>query len=340
MESPLLTPSLAIWPSLMGGAVAPLTGGLINQTFRVGDPPRGVLQRLHPIFRPPVNADIDAVTRHLVARGLTTPRVLPTADGGLWHVDGEGKCWRALSWIQGVTHHKLRDPGLAAAAGRLVGQWHLATADLEHDFAFSRPGAHDTPAHMQTLRDALDAHPAHRLASEVGALADGLLGAWERWDGRLDLPKRVCHGDLKISNLLFTPEGEGICLVDLDTMGLLSLDVELGDAWRSWCNPAAEDADETRFDLGLFEASARAYLATAPPSAEERACLGAGIERICLELAARFAADALNETYFGWDPAVAPGRGEHNLLRARGQLALARSVAAQRSAIEAVLSGA
>jgi len=323
----------------MGGTVTPLTGGLINQTFRVGDPPRGVLQRLHPIFRPPVNADIDAITRHLAAKGMTTPSVLPTADGGLWHVDSEGGCWRALSWVDGVTHHKLKSPALAAAAGRLVGRWHLATADLTHDFAFSRPGAHDTPAHMQTLRDALDAHPGHRLRDDVATLAEGILGAWDRWDGRLDLPQRVCHGDLKISNLLFTPAGEGICLVDLDTMGLLSLDVELGDAWRSWCNPAAEDADETRFDLTLFEASARAYLETASPDLEVREGLGAGTERICLELAARFAADALNESYFGWSSAVAPGRGEHNLLRARGQFALGRSVFGQRGAVEAVLLG-
>jgi aminoglycoside phosphotransferase (APT) family kinase protein len=147
----------------------------------------------------------------------------------------------------------------------------------------------------------------------------------------------VAHGDLKISNLRFTEEGEGLCLLDLDTMGQLPLSVELGDAWRSWCNPAAEDSDETAFSLELFEASARAYLAESPQPAEVREQLGAGIERICLELAARFAADALEESYFGWSAEVAPSRGEHNLLRARGQLALASSVIRQRSAIEAIL---
>ena len=61
-----------------------------------------------------------------------------------------------------------------------------------------------------------------------------------------------------------------------------------------------------------------------------------GLERIALELAARFARDALEESYFGFDPAFG-GRGEHNLLRARGQAALARSVAANRSTLEAVV---
>ena len=45
----------------------------------------------------------------------------------------------------------------------------------------------------------------------------------------------------------------------------------------------------------------------------------------------------LEESYFGFDPAFG-GRGEHNLLRARGQAALAASVRAQRGEAEAVLA--
>ncbi|MEE2751965.1 MAG: hypothetical protein VX519_11085 [Myxococcota bacterium] len=62
--------------------------------------------------------------------------------------------------------------------------------------------------------------------------------------------------------------------------------------------------------------------------------LVSGVERICLELAARFCADALNESYFGWDASIAPGRGEHNLIRAKGQLALAAEVRRQRGDLE------
>ncbi len=338
MTIPPSTPPISIWPALRGGSLRPLTGGLINVSFQVGDPPLGVLQRLHPVFAPEVNLDIAAVTRHLGARGLVTPRLLETERGGLWHIDAEGACWRALSWVPGLSYSTLRGPAQAAAAGALVARWHRAVADLEHHFVAGRSGVHDTPAHMRALVEALDAYPDHRLRDPVGALADELLGDWARWRGRMDLPPRITHGDLKVSNLRFAPSGEGRCLLDLDTVGRLPLDAELGDAWRSWCNPAAEDAERPRFDIARFEASARAYLAENPLPAEEREALGAGIERICLELAARFAADALAESYFGWDPARAPARGEHNLLRARGQLALARSAASQRRAIEAILT--
>ena len=64
-----------------------------------------------------------------------------------------------------------------------------------------------------------------------------------------------------------------------------------------------------------------------------------GVERITLNLAARFAADALEESYFGWDPGKG-GRGEHNLLRARGQAALLRSIHGRRAELEAALGRA
>ncbi len=116
---------------------------------------------------------------------------------------------------------------------------------------------------------------------------------------------------------------------------------EMGDAWRSWCNPAGEDDPDGTFDLELFTASARAWLAAAPPlSAGELRSLVPGIERICLELAARFCADAVRNTYFREDRETYPQRGHHNLIRARGQLALAVSARQARAECEAVVASA
>ena len=48
------------------------------------------------------------------------------------------------------------------------------------------------------------------------------------------LPPRVSHGDLKFNNILFAPppDAQPICLVDLDTVGPMSLAFELGDPGR------------------------------------------------------------------------------------------------------------
>jgi hypothetical protein len=65
--------------------------------------------------------------------------------------------------------------------------------------------------------------------------------------------------------------------------------------------------------------------------------LVAGTQTIYLELAARFAADALEERYFGWSPARYATRGEHNLARAGNQLAAAQDLAQQAAAATAIL---
>ncbi len=71
----------------------------------------------------------------------------------------------------------------------------------------------------------------------------------------------------------------------------------------------------------------------------ERAAVAVGLETVCLELAARFCTDVFEDRYFGWDPARFASRREHDLVRARGQLALGLEVRAARDAIRDVLLG-
>src|SRR5262249_28141674 len=95
-------------------------------------------------------------------------------------------------------------------------------------------------------------------------------------------------------------------------------------------------------DVDLFEAAMIGYAGGAPAgsvSEAEWASIVPSIDRIASELASRFAWDALAEQYFGWDPKYG-GRGEHNLVRARGQVRLAESLRFKRTAAEAALSRA
>ncbi len=319
--------------------IAELAGGLINATYAVrrDGAPVAVLQRTHLIFGPEVNLDIEAVTAHLAARGLTTPRLLRTRAGAAWHTEA-GRTWRALSWIDGTTVHRVPDLAWAEAGGALVGAFHRAVADLAHDYAFARAGVHDTPAHLARLA----AHVVAGGEAEAVELGREILDAAQGLPAMPDVPRRHCHGDLKISNLLFAaPPARGLCLVDLDTLGLSTMAFELGDAMRSWCNPSGEDTGRIAFDLPIFAAAMRGFrgVADAIVSDAEWRSIVVGLETVCIELAARFAVDVFRDEYFGWDPARFASRRAHNLVRAQGQLTLGRAVRAARTdALDVVLT--
>lgn len=324
---------LTRWPLPPDVTLVPSTTGLINLTFfvRAQGRPVAVLQRLNTnVFSPDVHLDTEAVTAHLTSRGIPTPRLIRTSEGALWHADEDGGVWRLLTPVGERTVDRLTSPAEARSAGALVARFHAATADLAHEFRSVRDGFHDTQRRMDGLAAALARHREHRHWDVVARLADSLLEAWHCWGEVPRLPVRIVHGDLKISNVRFTGS-EAHALIDLDTLGRGTLDAELGDALRSWCNTAPEDAAPA-FDLELFGAAMSGYAAgwveaapagRAGPTEEEWASIVPGIERISLELAARFATDSLEERYFGWDPTRYATRSDHDLARARGQLALA-----------------
>jgi len=308
-----------------------LLGGLINETYtvRAAGTPIAVLQRLHRVFGPAVNLDLDAVTTHVAAKGLVTPRLLRTRDGRAWH-EADG-VWRALTWVDGETVHTVPSPAWARAGGELVGRFHRALADFTYDYQFTRAGVHDTAAHLARLRDRVDAGGD----PEAVALGREILDAAAALPAIPATPRRNIHGDLKISNLLFVrdPAPVAVSLVDLDTLGLGTMAFELGDMMRSWCNPHGEDAGAVAFELAIFREAIRGFRDAADDqlSADERASIVPALETVCIELAARFAVDVFDDAYWGWDPARFPSRRAHNIVRARGQLALGLAVRAARA---------
>lgn len=310
-----------------------VTVGWINRTFTVErSGTRLIVQRLHPAFAGEVNLDIDAITRHLEAKGLTTPRLVRTEDGRAW-VEHEG-VWRALTFVEGRTLSAL-DPAHARAAAMLVARFHRAVAGLTHTFHFTRPGAHDTPAHLAKLEALL----TERVDSRVAPLAQRILERGRALPDLTHLPSRIVHGDPKATNVLFALGGpSATALCDLDTLAHGTLAVELGDALRSWCNATDESDAHATFDVARFEAAMEGYAegAAGEVSDAEIEAIVPGAETIALELASRFAADVIENRYFGWDARRFPSRIEHNLARTHAQLGLADSIRRQRGALEAI----
>jgi Ser/Thr protein kinase RdoA (MazF antagonist) len=281
--------------------------------------------------------------------------LIRTVDDRAW-IEHDGRVWRALTWIDGETVHAVPEVAWAAAGGRLVGEFHRAIADLAYDYRSVRAGVHDTEAHLARLRALVtsvarsaDGGGTARELDAALELGDEVLAATRALPPMPAIARRHVHGDLKISNVLFRRGGavggagvSGVALVDLDTLGKGSIAFELGDAMRSWCNPRGEDAGAVAFELPIFAAAITGFreVAGALVSRDELASIVVGLETVCIELAARFAIDVFHDDYFGWDPTRFASRRAHNLVRARGQLALGLAVrAARRDALDIALAG-
>ena len=325
-----------LYPQLERGApISTATDGLINLTLIQGC---WVIQRLHPIFTPEVNLDIARLVPLLRRGGLVVPTLLPSQKGLLWHVDRTGATWRVMERLPGKSHGKINNTAQISELAKALACFHQSLLGINYKFKFSRPGAHDTTAHFAALKQALKAYPKAKLAAEVGFLAQEISKLWATWGDIPKLPQRIGHGDPKSSNFLF--ENDRVSgVIDLDTMGYTSIDIELGDALRSWANLADENANAD-LSLDFAQVALSSYLKHSQSwlSPEERAALPLSLERIGLELSSRFARDALEDRYFGWNPDIAPSRIEHNLLRARNQLQLAKQARELRAQLTALCS--
>jgi Ser/Thr protein kinase RdoA (MazF antagonist) len=145
-----------------------------------------------------------------------------------------------------------------------------------------------------------------------------------------NLPERVTHNDTKINNVMFDDAtGEGICVIDLDTVmpGLALYD--FGDMVRTVTSPVMEDERDlsrVTMQLPMFEALVRGYLSSTGcflTQAEKQHLAFSG-KLITFEIGLRFLTDYLaGDTYFKVH------RFGHNLDRCRAQFKLVESIEQQ-----------
>jgi Ser/Thr protein kinase RdoA (MazF antagonist) len=203
--------------------------------------------------------------------------------------------------------------------------------DFDAPLATNRPGVHDLTRHIGHLERTLAARRSHPAYADVSGLAAQIMSLTQALPPLPSMPAQLIHGDPKISNVIFHGD-EAVCLVDLDTITRQPVALELGDALRSWCNPEAEDSPDAHFSLERFAAALAGYRQAAGPLPDPvpdpamQASIADATLMIAVELAARFAADALNESYFGWDSSRFASASAHNRARTVGQLRLAESM--------------
>ena len=111
-------------------------------------------------------------------------------------------------------------------------------ADLPEKLGETIPDFHNMEFRMQQLREAVAQNAAGRM-EKVQSLVDDIekdadeMCAAERLYREGKLPKRICHCDTKVSNMLFDKDGNVLCVIDLDTTMPSFVFSDFGDFLRN-----------------------------------------------------------------------------------------------------------
>lgn len=325
--------------------------GNVNNTYRIytlredGTEKSFLVQNVNTyVFRKPIEVmeNIDKVTEHIRAKS-TRKQALHfhhTADRKTYFEDGKN-FWRMTNFIPSVTYNATRDAGLLYNAGRAFGEFQMQLADFPADQLYvTIPDFHDTRKRYEKLIADAALDPCCRVA-EVREELDYLLSVQEQACKLTDLcnagalPVRVTHNDTKINNVLFDADtNEALVVIDLDTVmpGLVGHD--FGDAIRFAANRVEEDSPDTDrvgIDMEVFRQFAEGFLSmtAATLTSAELDTLALSCFALTAELATRFLDD-----YILGDPYFKIRYPEHNLVRARCQIALAKDMQKQLSRME------
>lgn len=314
--------------------VKPLGEGLINDTFLVE--PGYVLQRInHNIFTDVdgLQRNIDEVTKHIRKKLETAGekdidrKVLhfyPTAEGKTYYFDGESY-WRLMDFINDSVTYSATTPEYAEIAGEAFGNFEAMLTDIPVKLIETIPDFHNMELRVRQLKEAVAANKAGRLASvrqlvnDILERADEMCLAEKLYrEGKL--PKRICHCDTKVNNMLFDANGNGVlCVIDLDTVMPSFIFSDFGDFMRTAGNAAAEDEPDLSkiaMRTDVFEAFTRGYLRSASSflTDTEISNLPYAVMLFPYMQAVRFLIDYLNgDTYYKIQ------YPEHNLVRTKAQ---------------------
>lgn len=337
--------------------------GHVNDTFCVHTQPpeadcrRFIMQRLSSVaFARPdeLMANMSGVTgylRKLLKENGGDPdretlNLLPTREGKDYYTDSENRVWRVTPFIENTRCLQAAEtPELFYASAKAFGRFQKMLGGYPADTLYETiERFHDTESRFVNFKKALEANPLDR-AKDAGPEIDFILARQKDCSVCMEalrqgkLPLRVTHNDTKLNNVLIDrTTGEGICVVDLDTvMPGLSIN-DFGDSIRFGANHSAEDEknlSKVNLDLELFETYTRGFLSEAADTLTpaEIEYLPWGAKLMTLECGMRFLTD-----YLEGDRYFRTHYEGQNLIRCRTQLKLVADMEANWQAMKDIVA--
>lgn len=326
-------------------------GGLINDTYKITtkevDKPDYILQRInHDIFKnvEMLQNNIVEVTNHIKNKLIENKtedidrkvlQFIPTLDNKYYFFDGKNY-WRIMKFIPNADTFETVNSKYAKFAGEAFGEFQAMLADIPVKLEETIPNFHNMEYRLEELKNAIKNDPKGRVA-EVQLYIDEILSRkdemckGEKLHREGKLPKRICHCDTKVNNMMFDKDGSVLCVIDLDTVMPNFIFSDFGDFLRTGANAVKEDDknfDKVEFRMDIFKAFTEGYLSSAKsfltPIEIENLPYAAAL--FPYMQCVRFLTDYINgDIYYKIE------YPEHNLVRTKNQFMLLKSVEENKS---------
>lgn len=257
--------------------LTPITDGLINTTYLLEDKDhekKFILQKINTyVFKQPEVI----VKNHLMINEILQSNnyqfqniepVLSLTNKFLVK-DSNGDSWRMLSFIENSTTF-LTAPSLQTAfEAAKAFSYFLNTVNTEKLPAIedSLPNFLNFEKRVSDYKNALEnAVPSlkEKAKTEI-EITNQLLSLPDQWiemERNNQIPKRIIHADVKISNILFDQHHKPLAVIDLDTMMISTILYDFGTMIQSYTNTTLEDdgSAKNNFDSKMYKVVKEGFL--------------------------------------------------------------------------------
>jgi len=238
--------------------------GYINDTFLVKEntKPKYILQRINTnVFKNVVglHKNMETALKKLKAIDYTELSLLKTKTDKNYFEYGDS-FWRLMTFIpKSIAYNFTSNKKIAFEAGRIINRFHQLLKDEDiNNYEVTLPNLNNLPFRITEFKKAIKntSTKLKLIANTEITFAEKHLNDFGNFYDA-NLPKRICHNDTKLNNIIFDNNDKGLCLIDLDTIMKGYFHYDFGDAVRTIVSEANEDEQELskiKFNIQLFEA--------------------------------------------------------------------------------------
>lgn len=323
-------------------SLSPITDGLINTTYLLEDKDRKkkfILQKINQaVFKEPEII----VNNHLMINELLRSNnyqfqiiePIPSLSNKLLVKDANGEPWRMLSFVENsMTFLTVLSLQTAFEAAKTFSYFlNIVNTEKLPAIEDTLPNFLNFEKRIADYKKALENAAPHlkenaKAEIEITNQLISLPDQWIAMEKNNQIPKRIIHADVKISNILFDQNHQPLAVIDLDTMMISTILYDFGTMIQSYTNRTHEDdgSAKNNFNPEMYKVVKEGFMFYLKEklTPEESAHLDYAAQVAIYIQEVRFLTDYLNGSVY-----YSTKYPEHNLDRTKNQLELLKGLRA------------